>query len=166
MTRRASGATTHHQSAATLTSGTVVGGGVITETQLQDTAIVLDFGANARFNFRSDAASTPTDNVYVIADATATNGKWLREGLAPIATGVTMAYPQFGDNFEDIIDVAVSGVVTGKTYVIAATNAITKVELRAEQVVTNGTLQVFMRNNTGAPISAGSFTLNVYQAGA
>lgn len=154
---------THHATPADLTAGLVIGGGNAV-AQLQDEALVVSLDGGVKFDYRADGASMTADNVYVVADATDTTGKWVRKNVSSLLANVDVAYSDLADNTDTgTIDVPVTGVVDGGAYVVGVTNAIGKIETTVYQVVTDGILPIVFGNNTGTFLPAGTFNINVYK---
>lgn len=157
--------TTHHDTVVELKNGVVSGGGTITETQDQDTALVKDLGGKARrFNFIVPEA-TAEDSVYVVADANNAAGRWFREDVSQVfASNINLVIPaDMPDNAEDVIVVPLTGVTVGSMYGVALLNGVTDVVIRAEQVLTAGELRVHVRVNKSGGLTAQTFAMNVYE---
>ena len=154
---------THHATPADLTAGLVIGGGNAV-AQLQDEALVVSLDGGVKFDYRADGASMTADNVYVVADAIDTTGKWVRKNVSSLLANVDVAYDDLADNTDTgTINVPVAGAVVGGAYVVGVTNAIGEIETTVYQVVADGILPIVFGNNTGAFLPAGTFNINVYK---
>lgn len=89
---------------------------------------------------------------------------WSSSVNKQVGAGINMAFTDVLSPSEQTINVAVDGVVVGKTYVVAVVSGLTaNVKVSEGEVTTDGTLPVILTNQSGTDEPDGTAVINVYE---